>query len=273
MTSALAVGFVVNSNQLVLDLDAGPLVIAGVGVEGHLPFTVGAVLVLSACDDSTKRSLGLSRTSPDEFAVLKRAPLSQPPDYNLRPPRPGAERPGVASPREQARQSVFRGDATEERSPTSRNDGPAVQAAPQGEVNRLSAGESAFLSRAGADNIEPNIRSKVDREYAVLREADSNFVQRLLDYQADIDDVLDAPAEARRLRENQALGRPKSLRAPAIFANQKTIVDAPTLITARQPPEHSSEALRQGGDRQCIFQFWRHIADAALNRWIPVRRS
>jgi hypothetical protein len=168
----------------------------------------GAALVLSACGDSTKRALGLSRTSPDEFAVLKRAPLSQPPDFTLRPPRPGAERPGVASPREQAREAVFRGEEAERTSPSPRADGPAVEAAPQGEVNRLSAGESAFLSRAGADTIAPDIRSQVDRDYAVLREVDSNFVQRLLDYQGDIDDVLDAPAEARRLRENEALGRP-----------------------------------------------------------------
>ncbi|MCH1556317.1 MAG: DUF3035 domain-containing protein, partial [Pseudomonadales bacterium] len=48
-----------------------------------------AALTLSACGDSTKRALGLSRTSPDEFSVVPRAPLSQPPDFNLRPPRPG----------------------------------------------------------------------------------------------------------------------------------------------------------------------------------------
>ncbi len=169
----------------------------------------GAALILSACGDSTKRALGLSRTSPDEFAVLKRAPLSEPPDKNLRPPRPGAERPGVASPREQARQAVFRGDDAERSAaPAPRNNGPAVTAAPQGEVSRRSAGESAFLARAGADNVAPDIRTQVDRDYAVLRETDSNFVQRLLDYQSDIDDVLDAPAEARRLRENEALGRP-----------------------------------------------------------------
>ncbi len=168
---------------------------------------LGAVLVLSSCGDSTKRALGLSRTSPDEFAVLKRAPLSQPPDFQLRPPRPGAERPGIASPREQAREAVFRGEEQQRTTPAPRRDGPAVAAAPQGEVSRLSAGESAFLARAGADGVDPNIRTQVDREYAVLREADTNFVQRLLDYQREIDDVLDAPAEARRLRENQALGR------------------------------------------------------------------
>lgn len=48
----------------------------------------GAALILSSCGDSTKRALGLARIAPDEFAVVKSAPLSQPPDFKLRPPRP-----------------------------------------------------------------------------------------------------------------------------------------------------------------------------------------
>lgn len=167
----------------------------------------GAALILSSCGDSTKRALGLARTSPDEFAVVKRPPLSQPPDFKLRPPRPGAERPGVASAREQARQAIFRGEPSDSTASASRNDGPPTVAAPQGAVIRTTPGETAFLARAGADNIAPDIRSKVDREGAALAEADLNFVQKLLNFDPDIDDLVDAPAESRRLRENQALGR------------------------------------------------------------------
>ena len=32
---------------------------------------------------------GSRRTGPDEFGVVSRAPLSQPPDFALRPPRAG----------------------------------------------------------------------------------------------------------------------------------------------------------------------------------------
>jgi len=167
-----------------------------------------ATLVLASCGDSTKRALGLSRTSPDEFAVVKRAPLSQPPDFTLRPPRPGAERPGVASPREQARQTIFRAEEQGSREPGRPNAGPTITAAPQGQVQQVSPGEAAFLARAGADSVEPDIRNKVDRDYSVLAEADLNFVQKLLNFDPNIDEVVDAEAEARRLRENQALGRP-----------------------------------------------------------------
>ena len=168
---------------------------------------LGVAMILSSCGDSTKRALGLARTSPDEFAVVKSAPLSQPPDFKLRPPRPGAERPGVASPREQARQAIFRadqGNATQ----SARREGPSTTAAPQEAVSQRSSGESAFLSRAGADDVDPDIRSKIDREASLLADADLNFVQKLLDFKPDVDDVVDAAGEARRLRENQALGQP-----------------------------------------------------------------
>ncbi len=167
----------------------------------------GAALILSSCGDTAKRALGLERTSPDEFSVVKRAPLSQPPDLKLRPPRPGAERPGIATPRKQAEEAIFRREASNTTGSTRRNEGPSTTAAPQEAVSQRSAGESAFLARAGADNVEPDIRSKVDRENSLLADADLNFVQKLLDFKPDIDEVVDAPAESRRLRQNQALGR------------------------------------------------------------------
>ena len=49
-------------------------------------FVVLAVaFVLSACSTETKRKLGLASQAPDEFMVMSRAPLSLPPEYDLRP--------------------------------------------------------------------------------------------------------------------------------------------------------------------------------------------
>lgn len=172
-----------------------------------LVFLVVAALTLAACGDSTKRALGLERTAPDEFAVAPRAPLSQPPDFRLRPPRPGAEDLTTVSSREQARQAVFRGD-DDERTPGT-NAGPAAQAAPRGDVARSTTGESAFLSRAGALETDPLIRSQIDRESSILADENQNFVRKLLGLRQDpIDEEVDAASEARRLRENQALGVP-----------------------------------------------------------------
>ena len=48
-----------------------------------------ATLPLGGCD-SFNRALGLEKVVPDEFAVVSRATLAVPPDYSLRPPRPGS---------------------------------------------------------------------------------------------------------------------------------------------------------------------------------------
>jgi len=60
---------------------------------------------LQGCTD-LRRAVGLERTTPDEFAVESRAPLTIPPDFELRPPQPGAARPQDKSAAERARQAL-----------------------------------------------------------------------------------------------------------------------------------------------------------------------
>lgn len=170
---------------------------------------LAVALTLAGCGDSTKRALGLKKTAPDEFAVVSRAPLSQPPDYALRPPRPGAESPARVTATQEARTTLFGDDrrANTESKAENRPAGSPI-AAPRASVTTTSPGEAALLAKAGAANADPNIRIEVDRESAVLAEASRNFIQQLLDYSSDQAEVVDAPAEARRLRENEALGKP-----------------------------------------------------------------
>src|SRR6201998_2124250 len=61
--------------------------------------------LLPGCTE-LKRSIGLEKTSPDEFAVESRAPLEMPPDFDLRPPQPGASRPQEKSSDKQAKQLI-----------------------------------------------------------------------------------------------------------------------------------------------------------------------
>jgi Protein of unknown function (DUF3035) len=65
----------------------------------------GGVLLLQGCTDM-KRAIGLERNPPDEFAVESRAPLEMPPDFDLRPPQPGASRPQERNSNLQARQVI-----------------------------------------------------------------------------------------------------------------------------------------------------------------------
>src|SRR5213080_4115971 len=93
---------------------------------------LAGALALAACSgDELTRTFGLTRDPPDEFQVTTRAPLSMPPDFSLRPPRPGASRPQELSQRQQAEaalvpDTVSAGDA---RAAPTRGQQALVQAA------------------------------------------------------------------------------------------------------------------------------------------------
>jgi hypothetical protein len=61
---------------------------------------------LGGCE-GIRDSLGIGKHPPDEFQVVSRAPLSMPPDFNLRPPQPGVPRPQEGTPRDQAQNAIF----------------------------------------------------------------------------------------------------------------------------------------------------------------------
>ncbi|MQX36487.1 DUF3035 domain-containing protein [Roseospira navarrensis] len=175
---------------------------------------VGLLVGLTGCDNP-KRALGLEKQAPDEFAVVTRAPLSLPPDFNLRPPRPGAARPQEGTPRDQARRVI---------TGTPLQGGVQPQALPQG----ASPGEQALLGRAGTDRAIPDIRQVVDEETSVLAEESRSFTDVLLFWREPqtFGTELDASAESRRLRENRALGQPPTTGAsPSIQRREQGILE------------------------------------------------
>jgi hypothetical protein len=189
---------------------------------------LAASIAVAGCGDSTKRALGLTKSSPDEFAVVSRAPLSQPPDYALRPPRPGAPSPARITPTQEAKASLFGEKSDARQADASRSSKPAGSpvAAPRAAVETTSPGEAALLAKAGAAQADANIRTEVDRESAVLADASRNFIQRLLNYNNDTAEIVDAPAESRRLRENEALGKPTTEgETPTIERRQRGLLE------------------------------------------------
>lgn len=151
-----------------------------------------AALSLAACSQA-KEQLGLTRSSPDEFAVVKRAPLAMPPEYTLRAPRPGAPRPQEQHPSAQAQGAVF---------------GNAGQP-----VEGLTKGEAAFLDQAGTGVAQPGIRDIVDQETAAIAPKQQTVAKRLLNIGSDKNQepeasVVDPIAEAERLKQNKAEGKP-----------------------------------------------------------------
>jgi Protein of unknown function (DUF3035) len=159
----------------------------------RLLMVAGLTLAVSACG-GFRENLGLTKQSPDEFRVVSRAPLTLPPDYNLRPPEPGAPRPQVGTSAQQAERAVF-----------ANAQAGAVQ---QASVPRT-AGEQALLQAAGAPQADPNIRQLVNRETKQINEEADYFVDRLVFWNnvTPAGTIVDPVAETRRLQENAALGQ------------------------------------------------------------------
>lgn len=172
---------------------------------------VGTLLVvLAGCTDRSGNILGFEKTSPDEFAVVKRAPLTLPPSFGLRPPRPGAARPQAVSPRDEAEKSVF------PKPNKPRQTRREIRENEQRRAGDRSGSEVALLKRTGAINVDPEIRDVINREAAgASTEEDTSFVDSLLFWRDkekkppdNFDVVVDPKGESRRLRENEILGKP-----------------------------------------------------------------
>jgi hypothetical protein len=78
---------------------------AGRGLVAASTLCLAGASLIAGCTDF-KRAVGLEPTLPDEFAVESRAPLTIPPDFELRPPQPGATRPQEKSADQQAKQLI-----------------------------------------------------------------------------------------------------------------------------------------------------------------------
>jgi hypothetical protein len=157
-----------------------------------------AFVAVAASGCSTLRSVaGLDKSqTPDEFQVVSRAPLSIPPDFGLKAPEPGAQRPQETSPTDRARQIVIDRQVGSDPAPAT--------------VAGLSPSESALLRQAGATSANPNIRRDIDRETTTLAQADKKWIDSLLFWRSTPEpgEVVDAEKESQRLRGNAALNKP-----------------------------------------------------------------
>ncbi len=148
---------------------------------------LAAAAATSGCG-TLSRAIGATKVAPDEFRVVSQAPLTLPPDYNLRPPRPGEPRPQELQPNEEARVALF---------------GEEVGQA-------ASAGERSLVTHAGAGAADPNIRDTIDFEAQGVVRRNEGFVDRLLAFGgsgAPRAAPLNAEDEARRLEDDESIRR------------------------------------------------------------------
>ncbi len=116
-----------------------------------------ALLVLATGGCGIGKAVG-GKNSPDEFAIATKAPLVVPPDYALRPPKPGESRPQELSPSERAQQ-VLLGDSS---------------AAPP------TAGEQMLLRKANAFGSDSTIRNILDAESGGRGDQDRSLANQIM---------------------------------------------------------------------------------------------
>jgi len=150
-----------------------------------LILTLGVIGALSACSDETKKDLGLINTAPDEFSVVTRAPLSVPPDYTLRPPRPGTQRPMEISTKDQARQTIF-----------------GVQDMSQSGVTTTgTAAQNSFLDKVGVKDSDADIRNVLASEEPVDSRTTAERLLFLKSKDENLGEPIDPNEEFERLKQ------------------------------------------------------------------------
>lgn len=155
-----------------------------------LPLLLLGPLLLAGCSNASK-TFGLEVTPPDAYTVGTEAPLSIPAEMQvLPPPTPGAPRPHQVSAANEA-QSVL-----------------MPQAVGAGTDATMGPGQQALLQQAGPTP-SANIRATVNHQ-AELESRSRGFVGELMSFggSAHQPDIVNAPAEQKRLQENAALGEP-----------------------------------------------------------------
>ncbi|MCC5995253.1 MAG: DUF3035 domain-containing protein [Oceanicaulis sp.] len=123
-----------------------------------LIISAAALIGASACNTGVRQALGAEKTVPDEFRVVTIAPLTVPPEYNLRPPRPGELRSEDIFQDQAARRALF-GDLS---------------------ASTATDAEILFAQRAGAADAIPDVRALIDGETAAIVRKPPTIADRIL---------------------------------------------------------------------------------------------
>ena len=136
-----------------------------------LPVLLGGTLMaMTACSSS-----GSSRGNvPDEFNVVKKAPLTVPPEYSLRPPEIGDVRPIEVDPTRQSAQVFAFGTDIGQ---------------------NASRVEQVLVARAGAVAVSPIIRDVIDYDESGLLRKGRTITNAVTSYQGNEEELAAAAAD------------------------------------------------------------------------------
>ncbi len=190
------------------------------------------VLALTACTgQDVQETFGMNRKAPDEFVVYSRPPLSVPPEFDLKPPRPGEESPNVVTTEDQARQVLLgtkRKPATLDEAAAKVDSSVETAVEPVLQSDAPSGAQSSFLKKAGTAKADPDIRATLGKD---VIEAPKKKKKAESLYESIVGDdknepVVDAKGEAERIRDNRDKGKPVTEgKTPTKDEKPKSVLD------------------------------------------------
>lgn len=168
-----------------------------------------AALSLLGCE-TIREAAGVTKEPPDEFAVVTKAPLIIPPDFKLRPPKPGAAPTNQISPTDTAEAALFGVD----------DPAQAAAALP----GNFSPEEREMLAKSGGISADPSIRKQIASDEKKMEATNDSFTDELLFGAPDPykGAPLDADAEAQRIDAAKAQGQQIAGTSPPAKAAKPT---------------------------------------------------
>lgn len=148
-----------------------------------------------------------------------------PPDYGLRPPRPGESRPGIDTPSEQARASLV-GQPTDGPPGADQEVVAAAFDQQQQPQQKLNPAEQALVAEATTTPTDPGIRAKIAEENVQLAGVEAELFTRLIMWRqpSTLGTTVDPQAETQRLRTNRATGKPPTAGEQVVIVQRRTSV-------------------------------------------------
>ena len=139
-----------------------------------------SLFLFSACSDF-KRAIGSEKSSPDEFEVVVRPPLSLPPQFSSRPVSQDTDTAALAASNTLDRSARF--------------------------FNQGVANAKSFSDLFAFDQIEEDVRTKVDEETAGIRFERRLPLQIIFGGLPNVGPVVDKMGEDARIRRNKLQNR------------------------------------------------------------------